>query len=93
MINDNSQTIFIYDSTLSISMFLQSISPIGRFITMLGLTERFFESFYSNNSMKNDLSQTIFNCLCRLSISMFLQNISLIGLFITLLGLTERFFD
>ncbi len=28
---------------LSISMFLQNISPIGLFITMLGLTERFFE--------------------------------------------------
>ncbi len=28
---------------LSINMFLQYISPIGLFITMLGLTERFFE--------------------------------------------------
>ena len=28
---------------LSISMFLQNISPIGLFISVLGLTERFFE--------------------------------------------------
>ncbi len=60
MKNDLSQTIFNCPCRLSISMFLQNISPIGLFITMLGLTERFFEEFYSNNSRKNDRTKTIF---------------------------------
>ncbi len=65
---------------LSICMFLQNISPIGLFITMLWLTKCFFEYFYSNNSMINDLTKTIFTS--SMSISMVLQNFSPIRYFL-----------
>ncbi len=71
-------------SRLSISMFLQNISPNRLFLHYTRTYGMLFcmSYFYSSNSLKYYLSQSIFNCPFRLSISLFLQNISLNGLFL-----------
>ncbi len=68
---------------LSISMFLQNISPIGLFIYVLWLTKFFLSNFTHITQWKMSAPKIFFTSTWSMSISIVLQNFSPIRFFTT----------